>query len=187
MIALIVSIRRDKTQQRALYIHIIPKIECSLEEAKPEGQGSHLFTLTNVSPIKIVSLSIKHYTLLYSKKEERFTGVGFVKPSEYLRWNKWIFQDELNPEDFISKEVGSANLRLPDTILVYMFDINYCRGTDMQNFNKRVFFFVDDNHIYDLKESWANSSYRKVVRDIEKILYEVHTEFGIPIDQNKLD
>jgi len=164
-IALLISCISYSNVRKLNYQHIKPGISCKLNYPLKDNPT---IIIKNESPIKIVSLGIKHRLFTFDKRTNE-VGIG-VLAGDALGGENMIFQEELGPSAFTYQQLIkiSENGHHPTgKIIIYLFNMRYYRPTDMKQYDDREIYFVDEGTVYTHKEFMDNPYYKDIISQIQ--------------------
>lgn len=134
---------------------------------------SPLIVVKNNGPISIVSLGIKHRFFSFNKAKNKIeSSIQMTDSVNDIGGEYMIFKKILNPKEYVFQTLVNSNHEYDSynnsyLILIYLFNIDYYRESDMKNYSMDVIYFVDNGRVYKKDDFINNRYYQTIVKDID--------------------
>lgn len=164
IITLLINIKQCQSFERTAHLNINPEIKTYIKGTWPNFE----FVIYNDGPIKALNLTIKKLDLNVEKKKIqgiKSTKVVLSEGNNY-EWDPkqeiWIYSDELNPKESVSKYISSVDKGSKWTKVIKL-DVEYYRESDLDIIKKQIFYFSDEDSVYNLSQFRTKPYYSTVM------------------------
>jgi hypothetical protein len=165
-ISLYYSYEQIKILKETNYLQIEPDISCYLDYPKNENPT---VVIKNNAPVKIVSIGVKHKLFEYNKNNDKISlAASMGNIVDDFGGDYMLFKPELGPKEFIMSQLAKISWdgNQSQFVIIYLFEIDYFRESDMKYFNKKEIFFIDGGKVYRHQIFVNNPNYRKIMAKI---------------------
>jgi len=151
------------------HMHIEPTLKIMFDIPKT---GNPIFAIANIGDIKVISVSGKYNEYFFDKKINK---IKFTAKTGNIFDERWMYIKELNPNEHKKFEVTSLKLTSNNPIIVHVhhFELKYFRESDMKEYLRQDFYFLDSGRLYNHKEYTDNISYKKIMFEIENLKVQI--------------
>jgi hypothetical protein len=189
--------RNTEMTERTLRLHLIPVVDCFFsEESKQESKFR--LDIKNSGPLSVISVTVDYLNLTFNTERRKIisSGTMIVTPYEKLGKN-WLFISDLKPNQIVKKSLIVPDLNftnklrglniqgiqdedakealasLKNSIDIFYFRLKYFRESDMNEYNKRCVFFLEQGVISGEKEFSTKDYYDDMMRESMSYLKQI--------------
>jgi hypothetical protein len=172
LIAIIISVislwytyKQSLLTFRLAHLHIEPEIKTQFILKK--GESNPTLAIINAGNIPVVSVRF-HYKAFILNKETRkietgAEGVHSLAPGT-------IYSEHLKPgEQAVIQLLG---IEATGRLVVYEFDVKYFRESDMLEYNRNDYYFIDNNIVLNHSQFRNSPLYRDVMSNISSFSFD---------------
>lgn len=164
VLALLISLRTCVITERLTLAHIKPEIKCKFDLPK---DSNPVFHVANVGDIPVMSLSVAHNFYDFD------TAIGKISHSAkaaYRFRDDLLFREELGPTEDVYVELLKASAEpMYRHVFIYLFNLRYYSGKDMQKHTREELFFVHGDKVYKHSEYAEETHYKRIMAEIEEV------------------
>ena len=162
---------QSQTAKRLSFQHINPKIKIDLEyptkvkNSKLEvNYNNPEYIITNTGPISITSLTLDYRCFLYNKPLDKITSVIYMSGPHY---EHILFKKKLEPSDSVKEQLPGFQEHVPNTYIgAFVFNAKYYRSSDLEEYDRREIFFIQDNQIHRHADFISSPYYGAIMKAI---------------------
>lgn len=158
---------------KQLYLHIRPQISIEMSFTKRYDYLQPVLSIRNRSPINIVALSVDYQFLLFDRVAKKFHYQWSSLTSEQVFQDHLIFRKKLEPNHFMVAELGDViqanHNKYSKSIFIFVLFSTHYRESDMERFDNKKIFFVEEGKIFQHSDFMALPDYEKIFPVINSV------------------
>jgi tetratricopeptide (TPR) repeat protein len=151
--------------KRLAHLHIDPEIK-TLFNLNKDGNNP-ILTISNVGNIPAVTVSVNYQVFVLNKEngniESASSGKGIYDP-------RIFFSEQIKPSEH--PELRLLGYKAPNRLVVYEFNLKYFRESDMQEYSRKIYYFIDNNEVLNRDQFKKSALYPDVMADIASFSFE---------------
>lgn len=159
LFALLYSHKASSLSTRLAHLHIEPEIKTSFNLNK-DGHNP-ILAIVNVGNIPVVSVSVNYQVFILNKEtrniESASCGKGIYDP-------RIFYSEHLKPNEH--PELQLLGYEAPNRLIAYEFNLKYFRESDMREYSRKVYYFIDNNIVLNRNQFKKSPLYRDVMSNI---------------------
>jgi hypothetical protein len=150
---------------RLAHLHIEPEIKTQFDLKKNEHNPT--LVIANVGNIPVVSVSVNYQVFILNKEtkniESASCGKGMWAPGI-------LYSEHLKPSEH--PELQLIGIESPNRLIAYEFNLKYFRESDMREYNRKDYYFIDNNIVLNRDQFKKYTLYRDVMSNIASFSFE---------------
>lgn len=154
--------QQNEVAKSLAHLHMEPVVQTTMDIA---DTGHPVFVVQNDGDIPIASLSLRHSMYGF---DARTKDVAVEVRSGTIMSERMAFVENLPPARFHREELVTLSPS-PPNVAVHVFDIQYYRASDMKQFRRTEYWFVDGGQAFDHKTYRSNPNYRDAMQAIDHL------------------